>query len=1281
VTVHDHAFFGADPADPLFNLGAANRTFQMFVDDPEQAHAIAKRAVWEAFTNDLVMAKDLIQKDLDLWARARIEEVRAPLRRAYATDVVKGGSGVVQEMTNQALDQIEALIAKADTFTEGRWVETRVKRDEDGQFSSVERRGGRRGASSVSGARGGRRQATFRKPIAYGRAGKIGGSMAEQSGLGRAQIVDENGKPDMEQTQKMREAWLQLQDMTRDVGQTGAVGMTRLQVSRVSEKGIGGNKDVYQEDVYPMEGLPDPETLTLLYSEGWSIDGVEVDIDPDLNIAGASFDALTGLGMTGEGAGALVGNSAGAINQLKGAGERPGWNAPSTAATPRGRAYNRLESGAKAAQAVLPANANPTTRMALEVAGYAGKYGQSIENMVGPTTERAAYRFRGTERKANPKLQQTLDGLRQSPSVNGSSSKNDRGARDQFVLGSVNDPQRTPPQGALTLRDYLTSQLPDASRLELHLESGRGTPSKGVLLDEQGRVVSESVGMGEDHYLPFPARALRKMDGGEYARTRTYGGPTTEDFAAAITGGARAFTVVSHSGVFSVEFEPDFRGGRRFNDKTKRMVKQYANILDSLQAEVVGREVPDDRMGELQAQARERFKVNAAERRNEVQRLKAIEMDAPTLSQKARIKVFEETLNRTVGAKETRSGLEEKSAEAYDMRMKQLRSSSDAADAAKVEALESNWALANMPGEEGEKARLAVMSELGGSRGRLQYKRALEDAQYQLQNDTHKLRLDGTGYEQALMAMHEQFPYYMKKPVVILNKDAKKKDDFYTRPGDSRPYKVKIGFHNAPNAADGALARDAQGNRSRGRKASAAELYGREGAISNSDNYDRTDITADKGKGDRDQKPAAPAGTPSPGQGTPRPAAAKKMTPVERQAKITEKMDILTGKLQGMVANQGLVYGPLYGQGTMVPDAAAVSSRMEEIVAEVKTKADLQSPAGVEYLTQLLDKAFEGDAAIEALIDDLRDLGGNSPALSPEAAAAKVKSTARQARARGDGLNDDEKKQARRQRVEYGSEYAEGRTADEYQATYEGLLSQALQEGYELPALEDRDAIEQAREAAYDALVANPEGSAQAKAAEEQYMLMGKVGRLNWMMQNAQNAPEPAEEVPVNPGGLEVNPGGINPGAKAPDDPRELAGLPRSPVQGVDPVPRTAATAVNPSAGVMNRGANDGQTVPMPPEEEPEPQQERKPSWDQGMANNSARNLYAQLRNNDTRQAAAAQVRNMMKNPDLMDGFNGAMLKSMELLARKNGLVLEELVRAVEEDMSKAYRPRLVRFL
>src|SRR5690606_17446890 len=74
-----------------------------------------------------------------------------------------------------------------------------------------------------------------------------------------------------------------------------------------------------------------------------------------------------------------------------------------------------------------------------------------------------------------------------------------------------------------------------------------------------------------------------------YVRTRSSGGLTTEDIYTGLMSGARSVTVVSRSGVFTLDFEDDFRGERRYSDKARQMIGRYEQILNTVQSETVSR--------------------------------------------------------------------------------------------------------------------------------------------------------------------------------------------------------------------------------------------------------------------------------------------------------------------------------------------------------------------------------------------------------------------------------------------------------------------------------------------------------------------------------------------------------------------------------------------------------------------------------------------------------------------------------------------------------------------
>jgi hypothetical protein len=137
---------------------------------------------------------------------------------------------------------------------------------------------------------------------------------------------------------------------------------------------------------------------------------------------------------------------------------------------------------------------------------------------------------------------------------------------------------------------YLMGRLPSQKWSKLQQAAGKIPPSEGIIINADGRVITQAVGYSDDHYLPFNLKNLKGLQGGHYVRSRSQGGLTTEDIYTGLVSGARSVTVVSRSGVFTMNFEDDFRGGRRYNDKAAGMVSRYAKTLDAVKSKQVERE-------------------------------------------------------------------------------------------------------------------------------------------------------------------------------------------------------------------------------------------------------------------------------------------------------------------------------------------------------------------------------------------------------------------------------------------------------------------------------------------------------------------------------------------------------------------------------------------------------------------------------------------------------------------------------------------------------------------
>jgi len=244
-------------------------------------------------------------------------------------------------------------------------------------------------------------------------------------------------------------------------------------------------------------------------------------------------------------------------------------------------------------------------------AQFVGVNGPEAEEALGPYAKQAAYRYRGTEKEpdleivtqfnsttmnavnavaVNPNNKLAMDHLENEISGQGEKDVVATSAvYEMNHLKRTRGGEYTPDELALNVRAdvatrHLLNTLPtDPFVADLSRAAGNVLPSQGIIIDADGDVVSQSVGFADDHYLPFDLKNLKSLRGGQYVRTRQQGGLTAEDVYASIRTGARMATVVSSSGVFSLEFDPNFRGARANSDKARQMVDRYVSILDAVQ--------------------------------------------------------------------------------------------------------------------------------------------------------------------------------------------------------------------------------------------------------------------------------------------------------------------------------------------------------------------------------------------------------------------------------------------------------------------------------------------------------------------------------------------------------------------------------------------------------------------------------------------------------------------------------------------------------------------------
>ena len=362
------------------------------------------------------------------------------------------------------------------------------------------------------------------------------------------------------------------------------------------------------------------------------------------------------------------------------------------------------------------------------LAQLVGDLGPEAEKVLGPGFTRAAYRYRGTERRPDKELAESVEYANQSAAASfhpdttrregnigriGRASVSNKdsiphriadyytgqtGTRDEIELASSGD----------VATALLARNLPNLKVAQLSLASREVPPSEGVIIDADGHLVSQAIGFKGDHYLPFDLKNLKRLNGGQYVRTRLSGGPTTEDVYTGLMTGARQIQVVSHSGVFTMQFDPDLRGGRRYTDKARKMVSRYESLLGVLAG---GNEVREDIDPAVVARVRRQAYGDA-------------NWDPETGE-----KNFAAELARlqTQGS----VGLDEEEIEQATM--------------ARAKA-KPEWARASrvQRGEIEQESAREVRDELGSAAYRM-------------------YRLDGPGYHGALQALQQEFPYFIRK--------------------------------------------------------------------------------------------------------------------------------------------------------------------------------------------------------------------------------------------------------------------------------------------------------------------------------------------------------------------------------------------------------------------------------------------------------------------------------------------------------------------------------------
>lgn len=366
-------------------------------------------------------------------------------------------------------------------------------------------------------------------------------------------------------------------------------------------------------------------------------------------------------------------------------------------------------------------------------ATFVGSAGPEAEKVLGPYVQRAAYRYRGTETSPDKNLVRAFNGaeMKQVDAIASGApvpesavaaaaalrtgDKRGRGLASAMMTDAAFRSAEGLSQDSLSMQvradmagAELAQTLPkDPIIARLSEAAGSILPSQGILINADGKVVSQAVGNADDHYLPFDLRNLSTLRGGQYVRTRQSGGLTGEDIYAAVTMGARMVTVVSPSGVYTLEMAPDFRGARSMSDKARGMYDRYLKVLDAVDGS--GQYLQD---------------IPAAERQK-------IEADVKSLR-----------LDKT------------RTDELIDERVTEAREKSQRLSSERIDQIESDLLA--------DKYRGVPKESLRGADAR-RFSDDLEEAiQVEQSRLTNKLRLNGEGYAVALATLQQQYPYFIK---------------------------------------------------------------------------------------------------------------------------------------------------------------------------------------------------------------------------------------------------------------------------------------------------------------------------------------------------------------------------------------------------------------------------------------------------------------------------------------------------------------------------------------
>lgn len=561
----------------------------------------------------------------------------------------------------------------------------------------------------------------------------------------------------------------------------------------------------------PMPGKSDTHNLAGHLANDKHLHSVSVSAVPPTTAAGAAFDALAPLSPTAAGvAYNTVHAGAGSTDRLSTYRSELERNHEQDDFVPSQRVFRNIESSSKLLRDSLGDAAPAKVKMALAVGEHVGRYGPEAQKVIGPTADKAAYRYRGTERGLPQPMVNALTQLRNLTGV--------ENKRWYLLHGNARGDGSVPhdqwqPSGVL---EYLRTTLPKADLSTLHLKSGAVPPSRGFVFDRNGQTTVEAVGYGDDHYLPFNlrGRSFRKLKGGEYIRTRSFGGPTTEDIYGGLMSGATGLAVVSHNGVYTVDFAADLKGGKRFNDNAARMVGRYGYLLDAVrskQVETGG--IAPSRDKELRDKAEARFPEARFKDRYDpyLDELRAHEKKHPELSdqqrQRAALEFFSEQAPLGRGAGDLRQSMvagyvRDEATMRWQKNMAEYEQNKQRYPDLAADPAYTPRSLETYETEVRDELTGLKPDQIGGRYAEIlnmkpQFDAFMRRAEQDNADRLKPLRLNGEGYHKALVALQEEFPHYIADVQFHPWTDVGRRgplDSGYVRPRHNRAAEALSGY-------------------------------------------------------------------------------------------------------------------------------------------------------------------------------------------------------------------------------------------------------------------------------------------------------------------------------------------------------------------------------------------------------------------------------------------------------------------------------------------------------